>query len=1009
MRKLLLLFALLLPVRLFAQVTITNLGVTATTTTSSQIQWTTSGPASTQVVFGVNGVLNSNTVNDPTLVTSHTATITGIFTGSVFSYAAVSIDGSNNKTQSPTQQFQLCNTNSGPNAGFTQTSGTINWYYEFGSYVFTWVNQSGQSVVPTICGNAITNPISGNLDASGSFNIPVPDDLQIVPSPGNWTITVRSTGGIGSYTAAGQDISGPSKNVNALLMAGVVGLTTHCFLDQSTGILYPPNCSGANPVSGTLNHIAKITPNANSVGDSEGIATGISAVQWPLGVTLVTRALHLTLLNSSSPGTTCNLLTALDSNNNARDAQPSDANNLIGISDTGCGTTGSVDVAYSGQQACLFDNTAALSDWVILGNNSECHDAGAVEPTGPQAIGRVSSINTGTGTPATVYLGLPNITSPAGNPGTVSVCSTPLAVAFYHVIGGTIICDPGFTTDGAGNVSATTLTLTGSGAGFIGFTASTVPLLSVSNTAYFYADTTIPASFGTALPSTPGSLNQVLGVTAIVDGTHIKTGWINGGGSGSCAEDTCIVNNPSTDQTIAGIHQLILDGGSFSVFNDAIVPINGLNSSNYNEIIPPVNSGMPSGIRLAAFSGSFGWQGTGVTPTGIQADGVFLQPSVSGGITGGEMKTFISYNPDFEDGSTLSGLVGFECDHAAIGSAQVTSFNTCFSGAVSTGGWAIDVTGAGGSAAFSIHRVCHSNDQIQNGGVPTDCWWSGNGSPNGVVTAAVGSFYAQLDGGAGTSWWFKESGAGNTGWLKRSDFTGSTGIFTGLNVIGLSAGSIVCTDGSKNLATSGCPGGSGVTSIATTSPITGGTITTTGTIACATCVVASSPGAGIAHFAGSTQTITSSSIVNADIAAATIDLTAKVTGILPAANGGTANGFFAVSGPASSTKTFTFPNANATITQTIASGTAALGTGAITSGTCATVVTTSATGVATTDVVRYGFNGDPTGVTGYAPSASGMLTIITYPTVNNVNVKVCNNTGSSITPGAVTLNWQVTR
>src|ERR1043166_7744059 len=49
-------------------------------------------------------------------------------------------------------------------------------------------------------------------------------------------------------------------------------------------------------------------------------------------------------------------------------------------------------------------------------------------------------------------------------------------------------------------------------------------------------------------------------------------------------------------------------------------------------------------------------------------------------------------------------------------------------------------------------------------------------------------------------------------------------------------------------------GSSGITNIATTSPITGGPITTTGTIACATCVVASSPGAGVAHFAGSTQT-----------------------------------------------------------------------------------------------------------------------------------------------------------
>jgi len=44
-----------------------------------------------------------------------------------------------------------------------------------------------------------------------------------------------------------------------------------------------------------------------------------------------------------------------------------------------------------------------------------------------------------------------------------------------------------------------------------------------------------------------------------------------------------------------------------------------------------------------------------------------------------------------------------------------------------------------------------------------------------------------------------------------------------------------------------------------------------------------------------------------------VSLTAAVSGILPGANGGTANGFMAFSGPASSLKTFTLPNANATI------------------------------------------------------------------------------------------------
>lgn len=90
-------------------------------------------------------------------------------------------------------------------------------------------------------------------------------------------------------------------------------------------------------------------------------------------------------------------------------------------------------------------------------------------------------------------------------------------------------------------------------------------------------------------------------------------------------------------------------------------------------------------------------------------------------------------------------------------------------------------------------------------------------------------------------------------------------------------------------------------------------------------------------------------------------------------------------------------------------GTSALGTSAIGSAACATAVTTAATGTATTDVINWGFNGDPTAVTGYVPLVAGMLTIIAYPTANNVNFKVCNNTSSSVTPGAITLNWAVRR
>jgi hypothetical protein len=45
--------------------------------------------------------------------------------------------------------------------------------------------------------------------------------------------------------------------------------------------------------------------------------------------------------------------------------------------------------------------------------------------------------------------------------------------------------------------------------------------------------------------------------------------------------------------------------------------------------------------------------------------------------------------------------------------------------------------------------------------------YKGTGSPEGVVTAPIGSFYRNLSGGAGTTLYVKESGAGSTGWAAK--------------------------------------------------------------------------------------------------------------------------------------------------------------------------------------------------------------------------------------------------
>lgn len=91
-----------------------------------------------------------------------------------------------------------------------------------------------------------------------------------------------------------------------------------------------------------------------------------------------------------------------------------------------------------------------------------------------------------------------------------------------------------------------------------------------------------------------------------------------------------------------------------------------------------------------------------------------------------------------------------------------------------------------------------------------------------------------------------------------------------------------------------------------------------------------------------------------------------------------------------------------------ATGATALSTAAIASTACFTT-TAAATGTASTDVVIVNFNSDPTATTGYAPVLTGGLSIYVFPSSNQVNFRVCNPTASSITPGAITVNWKVIR
>ena len=74
-------------------------------------------------------------------------------------------------------------------------------------------------------------------------------------------------------------------------------------------------------------------------------------------------------------------------------------------------------------------------------------------------------------------------------------------------------------------------------------------------------------------------------------------------------------------------------------------------------------------------------------------------------------------------------------------------------------------SGLSGAGNIRATAVIEGASFRQGGSGPT--WTSGSGSPEGAVTAPVGSLFSRTDGGAGTTLYVKESGSGNTGWAAK--------------------------------------------------------------------------------------------------------------------------------------------------------------------------------------------------------------------------------------------------
>lgn len=236
---------------------------------------------------------------------------------------------------------------------------------------------------------------------------------------------------------------------------------------------------------------------------------------------------------------------------------------------------------------------------------------------------------------------------------------------------------------------------------------------------------------------------------------------------------------------------------------------------------------------------------------------------------------------------------------------------------------------------------------------------------------------------------FTKLGVGSDGQVLTADSASACGLKYAASTSGLSGMSANCLPKAATATTiTGC-------SLATDN---GTTLTYTGTGGLSVPkVVATGSGAGaFVATAGSAQGHGTASTV-------TVEAPASVTAyevLLPAAAGtgcvyGT-NGSNVVTGTFSACPIVVW------------SGTVALNTAAISSASH-NLTTANHSGILTTDFVSCVPNGSLNAVTGYVPSTSGTLGFYAYPTADNLNIDVINNTTGSITPGAVTLNCAVTR
>jgi hypothetical protein len=507
-----------------------------------------------------------------------------------------------------------------------------------------------------------------------------------------------------------------------------------------------------------------------------------------------------------------------------------------------------------------------------------------------------------------------------------------------------------------------------------------------------------------SIAATGGDINTSNQVTA----THLSSALpVNQGGTGATSIPTW---NQNTTGTAAGLSAtLAIASGGTNATAAAIGSIPGATSTSASAwtTTPTLgNPGTSTGtLAFGSATGAGTWtlgaspsttSNTMLGPTAVPATGAILTCATS------STTCTVTSLPDVAVGSVLaSGGVGAAPGYVAASGLTVSAASTA-------------------TTATNLASGIAGNIPIQTAAATT-----GYVAPNAVTGDAVLTSHAVASAYASTA--FQNAPALSAANMTSFPTLNQSTSGTAANVTGVVAiangGTGSATAAANTVFAGPTTGSAAAPSFQTAPTISAANMTSFPTLNQNTSGTAAGLSATLAVASGGTGTAsTLTGLVRGSASAMTAtelsgDVTtsgsnavtvSKINGTAFAGTSGHVVSFGALNTPADSGIVAT------AITQTIASGALALATSSINYGSCQTVTTGSvnsvaATGVALTDAIAFTPNGSIKAVTGFVPGTSGGLTVTGYPTSGYVNFDVCNWSGSPITPGAVTLNWRVTR